>query len=513
VNTRAVGWLLGRVVLLLAAFQLVPALVAAWYRERSVFEGCLFAASTCALLGGLLALAFRGSSLTREGRPDYFRREGLAAVGLAWLAAAVLGALPFLYSGAMGSVADAFFESASGFTTTGSSILTADQIDALPRGLNFWRAFTHWLGGIGIIIVFVLLFPAGGRSLFRSEVSGISREAARARVRDSALGLLRIYVFLTSANVALLYVFHPQSLYDCVIHAFSALATGGFSSHGDSIAFFASWKVEVVLLLFMLVAGVNFDAYDTAQRQGLKACWRVLSCSSEVRGYLGLVLCSALALALLLWFWGGSNGAVTSDLPDYTRLSRCLRDAAFAVTSLQTSTGFVTSDYDRWPDVCRLWLVVLTVVGACAGSTGGGLKVVRLVILWKATWQSIARFARPRAVEPVRMDGQSLEEGTVQGVLAFIGLWLIVVALSTVLVVATGFQSPHGFEDQHILSAFTGVVASLSNCGPGLAAVGPCEYYGFLPDLSKLLLAFLMLLGRLEFAAMVVLFMPRFWRG
>jgi trk system potassium uptake protein TrkH len=226
-----------------------------------------------------------------------------------------------------------------------------------------------------------------------------------------------------------------------------------------------------------------------------------------------LVVGSSLAIALTLWFWGGSNGPGSGPLPDYSRLSTCLRDAFFSVTSLQTCTGYATANFDLWPDACRLWLVVLTAIGACAGSTGGGLKVVRLVILWKATWQGIYRFARPRAVEPVRMDGVSLEDGTVQGVLAFVGLWLIVVVLSTVLVVASGFESPHGFEDQHILSAFTGVVASLSNCGPGLAAVGPYEYYGFLPASSKLLLGFLMLLGRLEYAAMVVLFMPRFWRS
>ena len=511
-NTRAVGWLTGCVILLLAAFMLVPALVGAWYREEAVFEGCLFAALTSAAVGGLLAFLCRGSTVTKEGRPDYFRREGLAAVGLAWLAAAIFGALPFLFSGSLGSFADAFFEASSGFTTTGSSILTPEQIDVLPRGINFWRAFTHWLGGIGIIIVFVLLFPAGGRSLFRSEVSGISREAARTRVRDSAFGLLRIYVFLTAGHVALMYVFYPD-LYDCVIHAFSTLATGGFSNHGASAGFFASWKVEVVLILFMLLAGVNFDHYDTLQRQGLRAGWRSFSSSIEVRAYLGLIFGSAAVIAMLLWFWGGSNGAEGSPLPDYSRLSLCLRDSLFSVTSMQTCTGYATANFDLWPDTCRLMLVVLTAIGACAGSTGGGLKVIRLVILWKATVQSIARFARPRAIQPVRLEGVALDDGVVFGVLAYVGLWLVVMTLSTVIVVGTGFESPHGFQAQHILSAMTGVVASMSNCGPGLAAVGPYECYGFLPATSKLLLGFLMLLGRLEFAAMVVLFMPRFWRG
>ncbi len=510
-NRRAVGWLLGRVILLLAVFQLVPALVAAWYREEVVFEACLLSALTAALIGGTLALVFRGSSTTKEGRPDYFRREGLAAVGLAWFAAAALGALPFLYSGTLGSFADAFFESSSGFTTTGSTVFSAAEVDALPRGIAFWRAFSHWLGGIGIIIVFVLLFPAGGRSLFRSEVSGISREAARARVRDSAFGLLRVYIVLTAAHVALMYVFYPD-LFDCVLHAFSTLATGGFSSHGTSAAFFASWKVELVIVLFMVLASINFDVYDTAQRQGWRAGWAALARSSEVRAYFGLLLGSTLVVALFLWFWGGSNGVSGTELPDYSRLTLCVRDALFSVASLQSCTGYATANFDLWPDACRAMLVVLTAVGACAGSTGGGLKVVRLVVLWKAMRQSLSRFARPRAIEPVRLDGSSLEDGTVQGVLAYVGLWLVVVALSSVLVVALGFRAD-GFEDQHILSAVTGVIASISNCGPGLSAVGPYADYGFLPAASKFLLGFLMLLGRLEFAAVVVLFMPRFWRG
>jgi len=512
VNRRAVGWLLGRVILLLAALELVPALVAAGYREPRALQGCLLAALTCALIGGALAFVFRGASLTKEGRPDYFRREGLAAVGLAWFAAAALGALPFLFAGTLGSFADAFFESSSGFTTTGSTVLSAAAIDALPHAIAFWRAFSHWLGGIGILLVFVLLFPAGGRSLFRSAVSGVSREAARARVRDSVLGLLRVYAFLTAAHVVALYAL-TRDLFDSVLHAFSTLATGGFSSHGTSAAFYGSWKVELVLVVFMLLAGVNFDVYDSVQRHGLRAGWRAFTRSSEIRTYLGLVGGTTLVIALVLWFWGGANGAPGGPLPDYSHLTHCLRDSVFAVTSLATCTGYVSANFDLWPDACRLLLVLVTAVGACAGSTGGGLKVVRLVVLWKAVRQALARFARPRAIEPVRLDGAVLDDETVQGVLAHVGLWLVVVAASTVAVVALGFRSPLGFADQHLLSAFTGVISSLSNCGPGLAAVGPFADYGFLPAASKLLLGGLMLLGRLEFAAVVVLFVPRFWRG
>ena len=390
-NRRAVGWLLGRVVLLLAAFQLVPAAIAALYREERAFQGCLLGAATSALIGAALWLAFRGAGVTKEGRPDYFRREGLAAVGLAWFAAAVLGGLPFLFSGVMDSPADAFFETSSGFTTTGSSILSAAEIDALPRSIAFWRAFTHWLGGIGIIIVFVVLFPAGGRSLFRSEVSGISREATRARVRDSALGLMRVYVLLTAAHVGLMYVFH-RDLFDCVLHAFSTLATGGFSSHGTSAAFFASWKVELVLVLFMALAGLNFDLYDTAQRQGWRAGWRAFVRSSEARAFLGLLSGSTLVIALFLWFWGGSNGSAGATVPDYSSFGRCVRDALFAVASLQSCTGYATADFDRWPDVCRVLLVALMAYGI-AGPIGHvvarSAKVPELPVRWnmvKGPW-------------------------------------------------------------------------------------------------------------------------------
>lgn len=511
-NHRAVAWLLGQIILLLAVFMLVPGLVGAWYREDEVFRGCLYSALVCALLGGGLAILFRGASVTKEGRIDYFRREGLAVVGLAWLASGVLGALPFLLSGTMSSFVDGFYEASSGFTTTGSSILTGAEIDRLPRGIVFWRSFTHWLGGIGIIIVFVLLFPAGGRSLFRSEVSGISREAARSRVRDSAFGLLRIYVSLTALQVGLMWLVH-RDLFDCIIHAFGTLATGGFSSHGSSALFFGSWKVEIIITVFMFVAGVNFDVYDTFQRQGARAGWRALTRSTEVRAYTGIVVASSVVIGLGLWFWGGSNGRAGDSLPDYSHFALAIRDAFFTVTSVQTSTGFATNDFDRWPDACRFLLVLLMVVGACAGSTGGGIKVVRVVILLKAAIRSVGRFARPRAIHTVHYQGRPLDETTVGTVSAYFALWFTTAIASTFALLALGFHPPSAHAGQRILTAATSVIASLNNIGPGLTGVGPAESYAFLPDTAKLLLSFLMILGRLEFAALVALLLPRFWRA
>ena len=514
-NLRAVLWLLGCVLLLLAGFMLVPALVAAYFGERLAFEGCILAALVTGLAGGVTALATRGRTLTADGRVDYFRREGLAAVGLAWLLSGVFGALPFLFSGSMDSVADALFEAISGFTTTGSTILTGDQIDGLDKGIAFWRSFTHWLGGIGIVLVFVLLFPTGGRSLFRSEVPGVSREAVQQRVRDSAFGLVRVYVGLTVIQGFLLLVSSDKiGLYEASIHAFGTLATGGFSSHSSSVAWFGSWKVELVIVVFMFLAGINFAVYDTALRQGWRRAWRMVCGSVEIRTYAGIVLGATLSIALVLWFWGGGNGLEgQEELPDYSSFLLSLRDSLFAVVSLQTSTGYGTANFDLWPDACRALLMMLALCGACAGSTGGGIKVIRIVILAKAAIRGVSRFARPRAIHSVRVDGHAIEDRTVSMIMAYCGLWILVFAGSTLLLSALLVEVPSPWEDQALLISATGVLATLNNIGPGLTAIGPYENFAFMPDAAKVLLSFLMVLGRLEFYAIVVLFVPRFWRS
>ena len=510
-NLRAVGWLLGCVLLILAGFMVVPALVSAWYGEEAEFESCLISAVLTTLVGGGMTLFCRGATLTDEGRVDYFRREGLAAVGLSWLVAAVAGALPFLLSGAFRSPTDAFFESASGITTTGSTILTGEEIDSLPMGIAFWRSFMHWLGGIGIVLVFVVMFPAGGRSLFRSEVPGITREAVQQRVRDSALGLVRIYVGLTLAEVAMLWGL-GLSLYESFVHSFATLATGGFSTHSSSVLFFGSWKVELVIIGFMFAAGINFAVYDTFLRQGWRGAWRQAASSSEVRAYAGIVVSSTLLIAIVLWFWGGSNGDPESTLPNYSRILQSLRDSFFSVVSVQTSTGFATADFDQWPNFCRMLLMLLAVCGACAGSTGGGMKVIRFLILAKAAVLGLREFARPRAIHSVRIDGHAVNDSMVGMVMAYCGLWFLVFTLGTLMLTAMDLQLPPGMEDQVLLTAATSVLATLNNIGPGLQAVGPVENFSFMPDAAKLLLSFFMILGRLEFYALAVLFVPRFWR-
>ncbi len=500
-NLRAVAWLLGCVMLLLAAFMLVPMGIAALYGEWDAFYAFMISVGVAAALGTAFAIKNRGGTTTDDGHIDFFRREGLAVVGLSWFLSGIVGAIPFVIGGAIESPVDAFFESVSGFTTTGSTILTGEQIDGLLYSFAFWRSFTHWLGGIGIVLVFVVLFPTGGRSLFRSEVPGIAREAVQSRVRDSALGLVRVYVILTVLEVIVLSLI-GLPMFEAVVHAMGTLATGGFSNHSSSVAHFNSWMVEATIVIFMLLAGVNFGLYAMFGT-GWRNAWRAAKQSSELRLYLWGILTSSVVIAGVLWFWGGSNGVEDNGLPDYSSLGLAVRDSVFAVVSMVTSTGYATADFDQWPQLCRALLMCLALIGACAGSTGGGIKVVRFMILGKAALLGVNRFARPRAIHSVRMDGQTLEPNMVSAVTGYFGLWVLIFLLGTLALSAM---------DIEVLTAGTAVLATLNNIGPGLNSVGPTGSFTDMPDLVKLLLSGFMILGRLEFYAVVVLFVPRFWR-
>ncbi len=505
-NLRAVLWLLGCVSLILAGFLLVPAAVALYFGEMDGVRSCLLSAGVSTGVGGALLWWNRGSRLTSEGRPDYFRREGLAVVGLVWIVIGLIGALPYLFSGIVESPVDALFESVSGFTTTGSTILPGADIDLFhtsQKGIGFWRSFTHWLGGFGIVMVFVVLFPTGGRSLFRSEIPGIAREAGRQRVRDSAITLLKIYVGLSVAELLLLGL-TGMGWFDATIHTFGTIATGGFSNYSGSVAHFASYKAELIIGFFMFVAGINFAYYDLSMRVGLRKGWLAVISSSEVRVYAALTFGSIFVLATVLWFWGGSNGNLDSSLPDYRAYSLALRDSFFQVICLETSTGFGTADYDLWPQVCRIWLMVLCVVGACAGSTGGGVKVIRFIIVAKAAQRGVRHFIRPRALHGVRVDGVALDDSVVSSITGYFVLWIFVVLGGTVFLTLYGID---------LESASTAVVATLNNIGPGLAKVGPTMNFAEMPVLVKLLLTLFMILGRLEFYAVVALFFPSFWRS
>ncbi|MEM9382784.1 MAG: TrkH family potassium uptake protein [Planctomycetota bacterium] len=500
-NFRAVAQMLGVVLLLLAGFMAVPALVGAGYGEWGPATSCALGALVVALVGGLTTYVFRGATRDAQRRPDYFRREGLATVGLAWLVASMGGALPYLFEGTFASPVDAFFESVSGITTTGSTVMSAGEIDSMPRAIAFWRSFSQWLGGFGIVMVFVVLFPTGGRSLFRSEVPGISREAGHQRVGDAALMLMKIYVGLSVALVLVL-VFMGLPGFDAVLHTFTTIANSGFSNHGTSIAYFDSLSVELVLVAFMLVSAINFAVYDTLLRVGPRPAWRKLVGSLEVRLFLGLVVVATVVIAAVLWTAAGT-AEPAAGAPDYREPGRALRDSLFQTVCLVTTCGYSTADYDAWPQFCRIGLMLLGFCGACAGSTSGGFKLVRVVILFKAALVGVRRFARPRVIHQVRIDGQVIDESVTASVTSFLALWLLVFLAATLLLASYGID---------LETSLAAVLVTLNNVGPGLGGVGPAESFGGLPAIPKLALSFCMVLGRIEFYALVVLLMPSFWR-
>lgn len=499
-NFKAVARMLGIVLILMAGFLSIPTMIGLAYREWHAASACGAAAIVTAGFGALLAIVYRGTAVGKDGRPDFFRREGLATVGLAWIVGGIAGALPYLFEGTFTSFVDAFFESVSGLTTTGSTVMSADQIDAMPNAIAFWRSFSQWLGGFGIVMVFVVLFPTGGRSLFRSEVPGISREAGHQRVRDSAMMLVKIYVALSLILVTSL-ILSGMPNFDAVIHTFTTIANGGFSNHSESIAYYDSRLIEGVLVVFMLLSAFNFAIYDTLLRVGPRPAWKRLVGSLEARMFVGIVVVASLSIAAVLWVW---DGPADPNAEHYSNPVEALRDSVFQVTCIITTAGYATENFDAWPQFCRITLMLLAFFGACAGSTSGGLKLVRVAIVVKAALVTVRRFARPRTVHQVRIDGQSIDESITASVTGYLVLWVAVFVAATTLVASFGRLD--------LESSATAVVATLNNVGPGLGAVGPYGNFGGLHDVSKLALSFCMVLGRLEFYALVVLLMPSFWK-
>jgi trk system potassium uptake protein TrkH len=500
VNARAVRFLLGALCLLMAVLLLAPAAVSLGYGERATAEGFAASSVLVGLLGALLVVLNRRSLRTPEGRPAFFRREAIAVVVLAWVVASLVGALPFLLCAPFASPVDALFESASGFTTTGASIFDGAAIDTLPRGVAFWRSLSHWIGGIGIVLVFVALMPTGGRTLFMAE--GITREASTSRARDSALALIRVYVALTAIHVVCL-VLAGTSWFDGVIHAFSTMATGGFSNHGASAAHFGSALIEGILIVFMVAAGMDFALWDRLLRQGPALAWAEAKRSAQLRTYLGLLAGGALALALFLWFWGGSNGRPGSDVVDYRGFVHCLRDASFNLVSMQTCTGYSSADFDRWPDICRVFLMAVAFLGGCAGSTAGGIKVLRLVVIVKVALSAVQSFVRPRAVQHMRLGGAPLGDEMTSAVTRYVVVWGMLAFAGALALAILGMGATE---------AITGTISCMSNVGPGLGSIGPSASYGELNDASKIVLAALMLLGRLEIYPLIAMAFPGFWR-
>lgn len=430
----------------------------------------------------------------RGGEVRFGNREAFAVVTFGWLFVALFGALPFYLSGTMDTYCDAFFETMSGFTTTGASVLT--DIEVVPRGILFWRSLTHWFGGMGIVVLSVAVLPslgAGGFQLFMAEMPGIKGEKLRPRIAETAKLLWGVYLLLTVSEIALLF-YGGMPLFDATCHAFGTVATGGFSTKNQSIGYYQDGYIQWVVTVFMFLAGVNFVLHYKFMTGKVRSFVR----DAEFRVYF-MVLFLATATLSLLTISGG-----------WQELPRVVRESAFTVVAISTTTGYAVTDFNLWPHLARILLLALMVIGACAGSTGGGLKVIRIYLLWKYAWRELARLVRPRAVITLRVGEHTVEESAMAGILGILILYVFTFAIASIIMATLiGGLDP---AEQGTETAITAVVATLGNIGPGLGGVGPASNYSWIPDAGKWVLSICMLLGRLEFYSVLILLVPLTWR-
>jgi trk system potassium uptake protein TrkH len=459
--------------------MLISALVSLYYGDNS-FIPLLYSALVLALFGVFPLIYVQSVEKITNN-------EGLLIVIASWLLSCLAGTLPYLLWGGEFNFTNAWFESVSGFTTTGSSILT--DIEAVPKGLLFWRAMTHWLGGMGIIIFALSIMPfmgAGTKVLYQSEMSPLARDNFQQRAKNTIQILVRVYIGLTALETLAL-ILCGLSLFDAVTHSFATIATGGFSPKNSSVAYYDSVAVETVIMIFMILSGLNFVVLFSAIFGRFGKVWS----SSAVRYYLG-----ALFVGILI-------STINIHGNEYQGWGESLRYASFQILSVGTSTGFATTDSSIWPSFSQILIIFFSLQCACAGSTSGGIKVDRIVILWKAFVREIKLLQHPQAVIPVLFSKQPIEDEAVGKSTLYITLYIAVVFVSTILLVAIGMGS---------IEAFSGTVATIGNVGPGLGSVGSTGNFGHIPDAGKWILSATMLLGRLEIYALIRFFMPNHWK-
>ena len=480
VNLGGVLFLLGRLLLALALALLMPGLLGQFAGEDARWAFYM-AAFIVAVIGLFLERFFhQGDAFT------FARREAFLLVSAAWLVAAFAGALPFVIYFGFGFAVDAFFESASGFTTTGATIFT--DVESLPMSFLLWRALIQWIGGMGIIVLGIAILPklaVGGMELLAAEAPGPIQEKLAPRIAQTAKALWGIYVLLTVAEVAVLLLLGLGPL-DAVAHAFATMATGGFSTKNESIRAFGSVGVEWTVTVFMVLAGASFAIHYQWLRGKISALKR----DSELRLYLGILIVSSAVVLLNLML-----SRVTPSLFEGTRL------AAFQVVSIVTTTGFVNADYGGWPELSRTLLFLLMFTGGCAGSTGGSVKIVRLLIVFKKIAVDVKRVLQPHAVLPVQLGGRAIPDDIVSSVTTFFVLFVLLFVSGGVCLTVMGLDP---------LTSFSAAAACLGNIGPGFGDVGPSLNYAGLPAPAKVLLAILMIVGRLElYTVIVILFFRR----
>ncbi|HOW98592.1 MAG TPA: TrkH family potassium uptake protein [Kiritimatiellia bacterium] len=425
--------------------------------------------------------------LATRGAIELSWRDGIGVGTLGWLAAAAFGSLPYILSGVIREPVSALFETISGFTTTGASVLAT--LEPLPKGILLWRATTHFLGGMGILVLCVAILPilgGGGMQLYRAEVAGPSKDRMTPRIASTAKLLWGVYVLLTAAEIVLLRL-GGMPWFDAVCHSFATLATGGFSTRTVSIAAYNSLYIEIVITVFMLIGAVNFALHYRLLRGQVRGTFR----DSELKFFLGFWLVGCLVVTLNTW------RAV------YPAFGDALRNSVFSFTSLATTTGFATADFDQWPATSKIVLLLAMIAGGCVGSTGGGIKHMRILVALKKIARRVRLFMYPQAVMQIKVNGETVEDEIVSMILGYIVLYLVTMAIaSTVMTIFT----------KDLLAAVSSVIATMGGVGPGLGLVGPLQNYGPVPAGGKLVLILCMLLGRLEFYTFLALFFPSFWK-
>jgi len=461
--------------------MIFPLLVGLYYRDASLIP-LLKSMGITVAAGSILYLIF-----VKAGAEIISQREGMAIVALGWTAVGLFGGIPFYLGDGSFTFTDAVFESVSGFTTTGSSVLT--NIEALSKGLLFWRSFIQWLGGMGIIVLSVAILPflgVGGMQLYKAEVPSPVPDKLKPRIRDTAMILWKVYALISVAEIVLL-MLGGMSLFDAVCHTFTTMPTGGFSTRNASVAHYNSVYFDCVFIFFMVLAGINFSLHYQIIRGKPLAFWQ----DSECRFFLGAVVILIFVVSLDVF------------QTVYDTMGDALRYGAFQVVSIVTTTGYATADYEQWPAMSQLILLLCMFLGASAGSTGGGMKCLRIMLCFKYCYKELFSLIHPRAVTHIKIGGKTVPDDVMRSVLGFLALYVGLFALSSVVLAGLGVD---------FTTSFSAVAATIGNIGPGFGAVGPVENFAGIPVAGKWLLVWCMLLGRLEIFTVIILLVPEFWR-
>ncbi len=476
-NYRMVKYTLAWVLLFEAGFFIVPMITAIAYREREFFS-FLLSAAICAGVAGLMLIRKPKSRVL-------YAKEGILIVSLCWVLLSTFGALPFMFSGLTDSYVDAVFETVSGFTTTGSSIFT--EVESLPYSINMWRCFTHWVGGMGVLVFIMAFLPLSGAQnmhIMKAESPGPSVSKLVPRVKTTALILYLIYFVLTIVQIIFLLA-GGMPLFDTLCTAFATAGTGGFGIKNDSFGSYSPY-LQIVVTVFLLLFSLNFGAYYLLLKGKIKDAF-----TAEIRAFLLVV---AVAISIITFNIHGMFDSVGTEL----------RHSAFTVASIISTAGFASTDFNLWPTLSHVVIVLLMFIGACAGSTGGGIKISRLMIFFKNMINDARRVLHPRRIQQITVDSRPIEADVVRSVCSYMALYVLIFVSSIVLI---------SFDGYDLTTTFTAVATAQNNVGPGLGLVGPSSNFSFLSPLSKLVLSFDMLAGRLELFPMILLFSPSTWRS